>query len=91
MGGVSSINCECFSVISSACKGFNLYLHHKPGYEKLSILEEDDTNIAGLLTELDIQRLLNESVDMYSSSKDLESPSDLTLNGMDSINFDNSN
>ncbi|CAG9324900.1 unnamed protein product [Blepharisma stoltei] len=91
MGGAISVNCGCFTVISSACKGVSSYWHPKPSCEKLSILEEDDLYPAGLLSEQEIQRLLNESLDLYGSCKEVGNSQDYRSNEEYAVNFDNSN
>ncbi|CAG9311749.1 unnamed protein product [Blepharisma stoltei] len=90
MGGTGSINCGCFAVISSACKGVSSYLHPKPSYEKLSILEEDNIYPAGLLSDQEIQKLLNESLDIYGSCKDAKTSQELPKIEECTTNFDNS-
>lgn len=68
MGIVNSLSLQCYSMFSNIyCKATSI-LSPKKTYQKLSILEEDEIFPAGLLSEMEIQRLLNDSQDYNSRS-----------------------
>ncbi|CAG9315533.1 unnamed protein product [Blepharisma stoltei] len=67
MGTSFSSNCGCMTVFASAWQKTSSMWSSKSQSERPTILEEDDTHSADLLSEQEIQRLLNESQDYYNS------------------------
>lgn len=74
MGGVTSASCGCLSVLQSALRT-SLAPVSKDPYEDLGLLEDEAVQPAGLLSEEDIDRLLNESKGVINSPSRL-SPSE---------------
>ncbi|CAG9319791.1 unnamed protein product [Blepharisma stoltei] len=67
MGGSLSLNYDCYGAFwRLVYKGKKIL--GKEQSERMSILEEDEICQAGLLSECEIQRLLNESQDYGSNN-----------------------
>ena len=69
MGSSHSLKdpCNCLSIFSQAIREASSLCKPKDLYESSAILDEDDIHPAGLLSEQEIQRLLNESQEIHNS------------------------
>lgn len=67
MGGKQSVDCNCLAVVSKALFSNPGDQWPKPKDEPRSLLEEDEYHPAGLMSEQEIQRLLNESHENYET------------------------
>jgi len=63
-------NCGCLSVLNKALKEAVDSCVAKQHYEVCSVFEEEEATPAGLLSEHEIQKLLNESNDLYKTKQD---------------------
>jgi hypothetical protein len=69
MGSSHSLKdpCNCFSIFNQAVREASSLCKPKELYESSAILDEDDIHPAGLLSEAEIQRLLNESQEIHNT------------------------
>jgi len=66
MGSRLSYDCNCLAVVSKALSNAGVKWS-KAKEEPTNLLEEDEYHPAGLMSEQEIQRLLNESHENYQA------------------------